>query len=574
MANKIPFENVPSSMIRNLVVGQHQRPSRPSITAAPQLSVDIWRLACRCWSRWEFWRPAAQVIAEALTLSLVSFTSMQPKTDEGDGADDPSNKKSPQFSPGMVSNLAYSLVEQLIAILEDGPLAAISHFQRILIASECSTNPDSIMNVAYERCLTISLLKPVSAVTALHLSLNGRSLLVGSGLGVSQWDCLEGVCTPIIPPFTSSIPITARIFGGYTNRITALTFGDYTNRSAFAGDERGNITRLIKGKTGSASFYKTRTPITCISASTEAMVAFSAQSREIYRWDLGHSTWKSPTMASVALGGLRIAAKCAAFSRCGSLLFVGDEQGSLSIWISKTGQPHMRPLDYTMLTANPVPSSTPSDVVRCVTVLPSPSSKQAAIGYDTGEIRIWDLETRSYSLLRSPQDILHLSHPPKKIEAIPMSFTSDGKILAFLSIGKQKTVELFNTKTCNISTICELHEWPDGAVVRSVLVSPDKTRLIVSFDGLNDVLIFCWSGRAWYEPLREFWNSTSPMALMTIALLPVTVPVIWELVYFLAFNYHLCAMWRESKIIQLATITVVVKIIFSVLLPILNLILT
>jgi len=81
-----------------------------------------------------------------------------------------------------------------------------------------------------------------------------------------------------------------------------------------------------------------------------------------------------------------------------------------------------------------------------------------------------------------------------------MSFSSDGKILVFPSLDRQKTIEFFNTKSCTTSTTHELDDWPDGAVVRSVLVSPDKTRLIIGFEGLNDILIFCWPGRAWYEP--------------------------------------------------------------------------
>jgi len=562
MANEIPFGNVPPSMVRNLVISQHQRPSRPTITAAPQLSVDIWRLARRCWSRWEFRRPAAQAIAETLTLMLVSSTHMQPKTE--DRTDDSSTKKNPRTSPGVVSQLACSFGELLIDILEDGPSVVISHLKRVSIASGFSTTTDDVMSEAYERCLTISPLKPTSAVTALHLSLNGRSLLVGNGVGVSQWDCLDGVCTPVIPSFTSSRPVTT------------LTFGNYTNRSAFTADQSGNICRLIEGKGGNASFYNTRTPITCISASTNVMVAFSAQCREIYRWDLSHSGSKGPTMGTVVLGGLRIAATCAAFSHCGRFLFVGDEQGRLSIWVSKTGQPHMRPLDYTILTTDPVPRST-SNVVRCVTVLPSPSSKKVAVGYDSGEIRIWDLETRSYILPRSPQDILHLSRLPDKVKATPMSFSSDGEILAFPSLDERKTVELFNTNSCTTSTTCELYDWPDGAAVHSILVSPDKTRLIVCFEGLNYVLIFCWPGRALYEPLREFWNSASPMVLMYIALLPVVIPIGWKLLCFLEFIcYHLGIILLRSKLIRLPLVFImaVVKFIFSALLRIGTFILT
>ena len=483
MANEIPFGNVPSSMVRNLVVARHQRPSRPTIAAAPQLSVDIWRLARRCWSRWEFRRPTAQAIAKTLTLSLHSFTPTQSKSD--DGADNSFTQKPPPASPAIVSQLAYSLGELMVDILEDGPSATISHFNRILIASGYSTTTDSIMSEAYERCLTISLPGPVSA---LHLSLNGRSLLVGSRAGVSQWDCLDGVRTPVIPPFTGPNPITA------------FTFGDYTNRSAFALDERGTICRLVEGKTGNAPFFNT-TPITCISASTAVMVAFSAQSRKIYKWDL--DTSENPKMATVTLTSLRTGATCAAFSRYGHLLFVGDGHGSLSIWISKTGQPQMRPLDYTMATANNLPRSTSSNVVRCVSILPSPSSKHIAVVYDTGEIRLWDLETRTCSIPRSPLDVLQPSRPPNEVKAIPMFFSSDGKILVFPSLDKQKTIEFFNTKRCTTSTTHELDDWPDGAVVRSILVSPDKTRLIIGFEGFNDILIFCWPGRAWY-PCESF----------------------------------------------------------------------
>ena len=199
-------------------------------------------------------------------------------------------------------------------------------------------------------------------------------------------------------------------------------------------------------------------------------------------------TWRSGNTHYLA--GMKSPSTCCAFSPTGSHLFVGDEVGALSVWISDTGQPSRRPLEYAATPTigqrellNPSPENP-----KRISLVPSPNGADVLVRYSNGEIRLWNIASGHYIVIRIPP---RQSTIPAH-NSLPLTFSSDGSLLLFPSFEESRRIEVYDVKTGRRFLTCHLQDWPEGATVKQTILSPDKSRLILSFEGSTTVLIFCW----------------------------------------------------------------------------------
>jgi WD40 repeat protein len=342
------------------------------------------------------------------------------------------------------------------------------------------------MKKPYERCLTLTHHKPI---TTLSLSSTGQVLLLGSTVGdIDIWDATMGTSEgrPRRCHFPSS------------GSITCLKISDSSTTHIYAASQTGELCHWYWD--GSRHIFNHYPPNGGLSV--QAISIHWSELRAVFMHFAGQMricTWKSGLKGECVtryLAGMKSSSTCSAFSPTGSHLFVGDEVGTLSVWISDTGQPSKRPLEYTRTPTNGqgellYPSA---DVPKCISLVPSPNGADVLVGYSNGEFRLWNIASGHYTVIRIPPRQATIP----AYNSLPLTFSSDGSLILFPSFEERRRIEVYELKTGYRFLTCHLEDWPEGAIVKQIILSPDKSRLILSFEGSTTVLIFCWPVERWY----------------------------------------------------------------------------
>ena len=123
------------------------------------------------------------------------------------------------------------------------------------------------------------------------------------------------------------------------------------------------------------------------------------------------------------------------------------------------------------------------------------------MGYSNGQIRLWNIPSGHYIVIRIPPR----QSTTRAYNSLSLAFSSDRFLVLFPSFEDGRRIEAYGVKTGNRFLTCHLLDWPEGATVKQLILSPDNPRLILSFEGSTTVLIFCWSVERWYNQIYCRW---------------------------------------------------------------------
>ena len=485
------------------------------------MSNDVWRLTQRCWHKTPIRRSTASAVAERLTCILSSPPHSQMGIPVGSPSADGSDP-----APGLSTfrtlalNTVSTILEDAIEFREDIFDNMIPNPLRFFQSSPTHLRKahQQFMKNPYERCLTLIHHKPI---TTLSLSSTGQFLLLGSTIGdIDLWDATKGTtegqrrrCQ--IP---SSGPITCLKFSGSS---TAHIYA--ASQTGELGDWRWDGSRYIFNQ------YQPNGGLSARAISihwSELRVAFMQLDRS---GQMRICTWRSGPMGGYDtryLAGMKLSSTCCAFSPTGSHLFVGDEIGTLSVWISDTGQPSRRPLEYA-----PTPTNGQRELLnpsaegpKCISLVPSPDGTDVLVGYSNGEIRLWNITSGHYTVIRNPPR----QSTTSAYNSLPLTFSSDGTLVLFPSFKERRKIEVYDVKIGHSFLTCHLQDWPEGATVKQIILSPDKSRFILSFEGSATVLIFCW-------PVSERWYNQIYSIRFQVVLSVVAAACLYKLYYAVLF---------------------------------------
>jgi len=476
------------------------------------MSNDVWRLTRRCWRKKPIRRPTASAVAERLTYILSSpphsthsKMGIPVASPSADGSD-PTLGLSTTFRT-LVSNTASTILENAVEFREDlfdnmipNPLqffqSSLTHLQKA---------HQQFMKKPYARCMTLIHHKPI---TTLSLSSTGQFLLLGSTIGdIDLWDAAKGITEG--QRRRCQIP--------RSGSITCLSFSGSSTAHIYAASQTGELCDWYWD--GSRYIFNQYQPNGGLSARaisiywSEVRAAFMQLDRS---GQIRICTWKSGSKGGCDtrhLAGMKLSSTCCTFSPTGSHLFVGDEVGTLSVWVSDTGQPSRRPLEYA-----PTPTNGQRELLnpsvegpKCISLVVSPNETDILVGYSNGEIRLWNIASGHYTVIRIPP---RQSTTPA-YNSLPLAFSSDGVLVLFPSFEERRRIEVYDVQTGHSFLTCHLQDWPEGATVKQIILSPDKSRLILSFEGSTTVLIFCW-------PVSERWYNQIYSIRFQVALSMVT----------------------------------------------------
>ena len=340
------------------------------------MSNDIWRLTQRCWHKTPIRRPPASAVSERLTYILSSPPHSRMGISAGsssvDGSDPPTGS-STSFRR-LVSHTTATVLENIIDFREDlfdnmilpNPLRIFQSPPTYLRKAH-----EQILKKPYERCLTLIHHKPI---TALSLSSTGKILLVGNTSGeIDIWDATKGTTEGRCHPPSS---------GG----ITCLKFSSFSTTHIYAASQTGEVCDWRRDD----FHYKSNRYPPKVGVTVQAISIRWLEMRAVFvhldrSEQMRICTWRN------GLGGqcdtrhlavMKSSSTCCYFSPTGSHLFVGDEFGTLSVWISDTGQPSRRPLGYTATPTNgqreiPNPSA---ESPKCISLVPCQNGADVLVG--------------------------------------------------------------------------------------------------------------------------------------------------------------------------------------------------
>ena len=457
------------------------------------MSNDVWGLTQRCWHKKPIRRPPASAVSERLTYILSSSPHSRMGISVGsssvDGSDPPTG--SSMFFRTLVSHTASTILENIVEFREDLFDNMMPNPLRIFQSSPTylQKGHEQFLKKPYERCLTLIHHKPI---TTLNLSSTGQILLVGNTSGeIDIWDATKGTTEGRRGQPPSS--------GG----ITFLTFSGSSTAHIYAASQTGEVWDLY----WDGFRYRSNRHPPKVGVTVQAISIRWSELRAVFM-QLDRSgqmricTWRSGLEGQCDtrhLAVMKSSSTCCAFSSTGYHLFVGDEFGTLSVWISDTGQPSRRPLGYTATATNGQREilNSSAESPKCISLVPSQNGADVLVGYSNGEIRLWNIASGHYTVIRIPP----LQSTITAYTSLPLTFSPDGSLVLFPSFEERRRIEVYDVKTGHRFLTCYLQDWPEGATIKQIILSPDQSRLIVSFEGSATVLIFCWPVERWYNQI-------------------------------------------------------------------------
>ena len=492
-------------MLRELVVDRNGRPERPNANEAPQLSDEVWSIIKLCWVPAPTDRPTADEVCNKLRNILSMYPSEMPSDRLLERSPPiqriPSAQSLPledieptpfPGSPPVPNMSAQSLplednIESIAYPTSPVPNRSI---QRPCMHSGLTfyRSLRHATNTAQEHYKSINL-ENSGIVTSVVQSSDGKILLAGLS---------EGSCAMWYLNVMSNIPQGVE---RSSDPVTAIAF-ELSGSTYVAGFKSGHVIYHHKSLSDSP-FTTTLTgndkPILCLHVLNIVVMALplNSQSQDpvILKWC--SSLQGSPGDIVDRLPLLGIAPSlclCSAFSSDGKEIYIGTSSGSLFIFSTKNGQLVYRPFHLSIPPEGDTPSRRGSyrnfAVAECRSLAISPNGKKILVSYSSGEIRLWDIKARSYSILRAASTIRHSNIKSPAFSSSPVAFSPDGSYVAYASATDPRTVDIQDVSKKVLSSI-DLDDAPIEGI-QSLDISPNNRRLIVTFHNSSRIIVCVW----------------------------------------------------------------------------------
>ena len=244
-------------------------------------------------------------------------------------------------------------------------------------------------------------------------------------------------------------------------------------------------------------------PILCLHVLNIVVMAVStnAQNQDlaIIKWCLSLHGSTSSIVTILPLHGIAPSScLCTAFSPDGKEIYIGTSSGSFFISSTINGQLVHRPFRLSSPPEGDALSrrgSMPQDrdfaISACRSLAISPDGKKVMVSYSSGEIRLWDIKARTYSVLRPTGAIRHSDIDSLAYSSLPVTFSPDGSYVAYASASDPRMVELQDVVSKQVVSYIDLDGAPtDG--IQSLDISPNNKRLIVTFPNSNRIMVCMW----------------------------------------------------------------------------------
>ena len=112
------------------------------------------------------------------------------------------------------------------------------------------------------------------------------------------------------------------------------------------------------------------------------------------------------------------------------------------------------------------------------------------VSYSSGEIRLWDIKARIYSVLRAASTIAH-SDIKTLYSSLPVTFSPDGSYVAYASATDSRTVDIQDVVSKQVLSFIDLDVAPTDRI-QSLDISADNKRLIVTFHNSSRIMVYVW----------------------------------------------------------------------------------
>lgn len=443
-------------MLRELVVDGKMRPGRPNMTEAPQLSDEAWTIIQLCWEAEPTSRPTADVLCNKLNMTLSVYPAVVP-----------SNPLSAKPLPIQRISARSFPIKDIEPISRPGspsgrppPERRANRFSRFWLKAVPMTE-------CYRTSLTLE--NPGNVTSALQSS-DGKVFIAG----LSKGSCIlwnPNDATTILQDIEPS-----------SDPITAITF-DSSTSTYVAGFKSGRVIYHHKSLSHSPSTLTltgNNESIIRLHVLNIVVMALStdpeSQNLVIIKWCLSLRGGTSSIVTTLPLHGIDPSScLCAAFSPDGKEVYIGTSSGSLFVSSTNNGQFVHRPSHLT------------SAVAECRSLALSPCGRKVMVSYSSGEIRLWDMRAKNYSVLRGVDDTM----PYFPASSLPVTFSSDGSYVAYASAKDPRTVDIQDVISKQVMSYIDLDGAPTGGI-QSLDISPNNKRLIVTFHNSSRIMVCVW----------------------------------------------------------------------------------
>ena len=450
-------------MLRELVGDRKMRPGRPNMTEAPQLSDEAWMIIQLCWEAEPTTRPTADAICNKLSIILSVYPAAIPPSPV------PANALPNQRI--LAKSLPIKDVEPMSR--PGSPAGSRPTHERRATGRVFPHFRLKVLPMA-ERYRTSLTLENPEHVTSTLQSSDGKVYIAG----LSDGSCIlwnPGMATTILEDIDEPC----------SDPVIAITFESSTS-TYVAGFKSGRVICHHKSLSHSPSTLTLTgndKPIICLHVLNMVVTALStvpiSQDLVIIKWCLALHRGTSSIATTLFLRGIdRSSCLCAAFSPDGKEIYIGTSSGSLFVSSTSNGQFVHRPFHLT------------SAVGECRSLALCPDGKKVIVSCSFGKIRLWDIKTRTYSVLRPTGAIRHSDIDSLAYSSLPVTFSPDGSYVSYASASDPRTVDIQDVSKQVVLNI-DLEGAPtDG--IQSLDISPNNKRLIATFHNSSRIMVYVW----------------------------------------------------------------------------------
>lgn len=342
----------------------------------------------------------------------------------------------------------------------------------------------------------LSSLENSGNVASIVQSSDGKILIAGLS---------EGSCNMWYLPLVRNFPQDVeRSFDPVTTIAFELSTSTYV-----AGFKSGHVIhhhRSLSGYPSTLTLTGNDRPIICLHVLNIVVMALSTNARKqdpaIIKWGLSLHGSTSSIVTTFPLHGIGPSScHCAAFSLDGKEIYTGTSSGSLFVSSTDNGQLVHRPFHLssppegdTLSRRGSMPPDRLGDsaVAECRSLAISPDGKKVMVSYSSGQIRLWDIKARTYSVLRPTGVITHSDIESPAYSSLPVTFSSDGSYVAYASVSDPRTVDIQDVVSKQVSHIDLQVDGAPTDGIQSLDISPNNKRLIITFHNSNRIMLYVW----------------------------------------------------------------------------------